>query len=307
MRCCEREHVLHEGLAHLVRAVLPDGALALVPTGEREPLVAVEVVQQMREVGDAGANVAVRVVVQAMADQDGLGEAERAREELHDPARSDRRDERVVVAGLHPRERAHEVGADPVVRGPVVEERANRGDALGAVRDVGGRVLTCRHVRNLEARPDQEEVGRIEVIEPRELRDRGVVAPSDRRERLARPHDVDRQRAMRVLVVMGRVRSDDGDAVRERHRLLLDERRERVRADDAVPGQMEPLLHEAHAVEGRAVVVRVDRDADPLADEQELEDGDVPAERAAVQRAGAEERTAERPERLARACVRETR
>ena len=70
MRCCEREHVLHEGLAHLVQAVLPDRALALVPAGEREPLVAVEVVQQMCEIGDAGADVAVRVVAQVMPDQD---------------------------------------------------------------------------------------------------------------------------------------------------------------------------------------------------------------------------------------------
>ena len=61
------------------------------------------------------------------------------------------------------------------------------------------------------------------------------------------------------------------------------------------------------AVQGRAVVVRVDGDADPLVDEQELEHGDVPAERSAVQRAGAEERAAERPDRRARACVRETR
>ena len=105
---------------------------------------------------------------------------------------------------------------------------------------------------------------------------------------------------------MRRVRSGNGDAVRKRHRLLLDERRERVRADDAVPGQVEALLHEAHAVDGRAVDVRVDGNADPLADEQELEDGDVPAERAAMQRARAEERTAERAERRARACVRET-
>ena len=78
MRCCERADVLHEGLAHLVDAVLPDGALALVPAGERELLVAVEVVQQVGEVGDAGADVAVRVVAQAMADQDVLGEAEGA-------------------------------------------------------------------------------------------------------------------------------------------------------------------------------------------------------------------------------------
>ncbi len=100
---------------------------------------------------------------------------------------------------------------------------------------------------------------------------------------------------------------DDGDAVRERHGLPPDERRERVRADDAVAAQVQALLHEAHAVQCRAVEVRVDGDADPLADEQELEHGDVPAERAAVERPRAEERAAERPERGARARVGEAR
>ena len=68
-----------------------------------------------------------------------------------------------------------------------------------------------------------------------------------------------------------------------------------------------PLLHEPHAVQRRPVVVRVDGDVDPLADEQELEHGDVPAERAAPKRARAEERAAERPESLARARVGEAR
>ena len=91
--------------------------------------------------------------------------------------------------------------------------------------------------------------------------------------------------------------------MRERHRLPLDERRKRVRPDDAVAAQVEAPLQEPDAVQRRAVEVRVDRDADPLADEQELEHGDVPAERAAAERARTEERPAERPEsRLA--CAR---
>ena len=66
---------------------------------------------------------------------------------------------------------------------------------------------------------------------------------------------------------MGLVVRDEG-VVGERHRLPLDERGERVRPDDAVAAQVEARLHETHAVERRAVVVRVDRNADPLADEQ---------------------------------------
>ena len=144
------------------------------------------------------------------------------------------------------------------------------------------------------------------MIAPRELRDRGVVAPRDRRERLARADDVNpAPRAMRVAV-MGGAGGDDLDAVRERNRVPAGERRQRVRADDAVAAQVEALLHEAHAVQRRPVVVRIDRDADPLADEQELEDGDVPAERAAVQRARTEERATERAHRRASARVRET-
>ena len=103
------------------------------------------------------------------------------------------------------------MGADPVVRCPVVEQRANRGDALGAVRDVGG--LDLPHVRDLQARPDQQVVGRIEAIEPREPRDGGVIAPRDRRERLARAHDVDRN--LVTPLVMRRVVAGDGDAVRD--------------------------------------------------------------------------------------------
>jgi hypothetical protein len=43
----EREHVGDEDLRLRDRAALPDGCRALVPGGERSPLVAVEVVQQL--------------------------------------------------------------------------------------------------------------------------------------------------------------------------------------------------------------------------------------------------------------------
>jgi hypothetical protein len=165
-----------------------------------------------------------------------------------------------------------------------------------------GDVLYVRHV---ETRTDQKEVARVEMIPPCELRDRGVVVARDRRERLARPDHVDPGRRA-MPVVMGLVVGDEG-VVGERDRLPLDERRERVRPDDAVAAKVEALLHEAHAVQRRAVVVRVDRNADPLAHEQELEHRHVPAERAVVKCARAEERAAERPHRGSRARVREAR
>src|SRR5207244_7597326 len=77
-----------------------------------------------------------------------------------------------------------------------------------------------------------------------------------------------------------------------------DDGSERVRADDAVATEMHPMLHESHAAQRRTVEVRVHRDIDSLADEQELEHGDVPAELSAPERPRAEERAPERPEGL---------
>ena len=159
--------------------------------------------------------------------------------------------------------------------------------------------------RDPQAGSDQEEVARVEVIPAREPDDGRVVVPRDRRERLARPDDMDGgHRALPV--VSRRVVSGNRDAVRKGHRVALDECRERVRADDAVGVHVKALLHEAHAVERRAVEVGVDGDADSLAEKQELEHRDVPAERPAVQRPRAEERAAERAEGGARLRVRET-
>ena len=66
------------------------------------------------------------------------------------------------------------------------------------------------------------------------------------------------------------------------------------------------MLVAADAAHGRPVDVPVHGDGDAVADEQELEDGDVPSELAARDRARAEERVAERPERMAHAQVRKT-
>src|SRR5581483_7352004 len=65
----------------------------------------------------------------------------------------------------------------------------------------------------------------------------------------------------------------------------------------------ESPLQRPDAAQRRPVEVRVDGHRDPLPDEHELEDGDVPAEVAAPEDARAEERTAERAERAAGARV----
>ena len=87
-------------------------------------------------------------------------------------------------------------------------ERADRGDALGAIRDPVRRPDVRRpdvsRARHVEARPDQEEVARVEVIPLCDFRDRGVVVARDRRKGLAGTDDMNPgQRAL--AVVMGLV------------------------------------------------------------------------------------------------------
>jgi hypothetical protein len=186
----------------------------------------------------------------------------------------------------------------------MVEERLNGGDARGAGRNP--RRPDLRPMRNPQARPDQQELARVEMVQARELRNGRVVLTGEPRKRVARTHDVDGgQRALRLRGLVMLCVNLGGDGTRERHGVALDERRERVRPDDAVAAQVEALLHDTHAVQGRPVEVRVHGNADPLADEQELEHGYVPAERSAVQCPRPKERTSERPEGLARARVRE--
>src|SRR5215472_1784728 len=204
------------------------------------------------------------------------------------------------------------MAADAIVPSPVVEEGAHRSDAHGAVRDRLRRdVLPRRRHRDPELRPDQEEVGRIEMVQLRELRDRRVVALRQPGERVARPDDVDQERTVRMVRLrlvgpglVGRVRlACHHDGPRQRYGLTPHDCGERVRADDPVPAQVEALLEEPDAVQRRAVEVRVDGDTDALPEEEELEHRDVPAEGAAVQRPRAEERAAERTEGRARPLV----
>src|SRR5439155_8572840 len=98
-----------------------------------------------------------------------------------------------------------------------------------------------------------------------------------------------------------------GDAHRAHGNARLQpERGEGRAAGDPVGGEMELPLVAPDAADGRPVHVTVYRDGDAVADEQELKDGDVPAELAARDRARAEERGTERPERMAHAQVCET-
>src|SRR5256885_5077005 len=103
-----------------------------------------------------------------------------------------------------------------------------------------------------------------------------------------------------VSRVVGR---GDRDGTRERHGFPLHDGSEGVWTDDAVAAEVHSMLQEPHAMERRAVEVRVDGNVDPLAEEHELEHGDVPAELAAPQRPCAEERSSERTERLPRARI----
>ena len=77
----------------------------------------------------------------------------------------------------------------------------------------------------------------IEVVEPCELRDRGVVPPRKRGERLAGADDVYLDRAVLVMRL-----GDDDDLPRERHGLAPHDCAERVRSDDAVMAEVEPVL-----------------------------------------------------------------
>src|SRR5947208_14721529 len=118
----KREHVPHELPRVLVHAVPAYRALALVPTREGVTRIAVEVAQKMMEIGDANVDVPARAVPDVVTDQYGLDESPRVRLDLHDPARPGGGDGTVVVTRLHPRESAHEVPSNAIVRGPAVEQ-----------------------------------------------------------------------------------------------------------------------------------------------------------------------------------------
>src|SRR3954453_8470640 len=65
----EREHTRDERLRHLEDPLLPHGLLALVPRGERKPLAAVEVAEQVAEVEHSGLDVAVQALRKRVSDE----------------------------------------------------------------------------------------------------------------------------------------------------------------------------------------------------------------------------------------------
>ena len=119
----------------------------------------------------------------------------RRRQELHHALRADVRDDVVVVARLHPGERAREAAVDAVVRRPAVERVAHRSRVRRRHRRRRGDALRRGHAQ-LDA--DQERLRRVELVELRDLAERRSVLLRDRRQRVARPHDVTRQQRCRL-------------------------------------------------------------------------------------------------------------
>ena len=206
-------------------------ALALVPAGEGEVLVAAERAQQVVQVRHADVDVAVGVVGDRVADEDVLDVVPRRRQELHHALRADVRDDVVVVARLHPGERAREAAVDAVVRRPAVERVAHRSRVRRRHRR-GRRDALRRGDAQLDA--DQERLRRIELVELRDLAERRPVLARDRRQRVARPHDVARQQRRGLHLL-------------HRHARLQPERRERRRPGNAVGMQVHRALVPLHA------------------------------------------------------------
>ena len=118
-------------------------------------------------------------------------------------------------------------------------------------------------------------------------------AARDRRERVAGLHDVHarpRRRASR------RPDHPHGDA-------RAAERGERPRPADPVGGESRQPLEATESAKRRPVEIAVHRHVHPVPDEQELQHGDVPAERAAAELPRTEEMPAERAELLSRARI----
>src|SRR5690348_3398292 len=82
----EREDAGDERLRHLEDPVLAHGLLALVPGGEREPLVPAEVAQEMPDVERPRLDVAVERHRQRMPDEHVLDEGARYGQRLQDAA-----------------------------------------------------------------------------------------------------------------------------------------------------------------------------------------------------------------------------
>jgi NADPH:quinone reductase-like Zn-dependent oxidoreductase len=95
-------------------AAPPDGAWALQVSGQCEPAVPVELVQQLMEERHADVDVAGERVGNRPADENVLDVPPRRRRDLHDPAGSGARDDRVVEPGLPVGDCARESRVDAV-------------------------------------------------------------------------------------------------------------------------------------------------------------------------------------------------
>ncbi len=146
----------------------------------------------MVEVGHADVHVAVCVMGDRMPDQHVLHVLPCRRQQLHDTLRSDVRDDAVVVAGLHPGKRTREAAIDAVVSRPAVERIA---DADRVRRRHGGGCRTCGR-RDAQLHTDEKRMRRIEMVGLRNRRQRQAVFPRNRGERVARLHDIARERRL---------------------------------------------------------------------------------------------------------------
>ena len=84
-------------------------------------------------------------------------------------------------------------------------------------------------------------------------------------------------------------------------RVAMRERGPRRRPDDAVGGELRPSLETLDAVQRPRAKVAVDRNGNPVTDEEELENGDIPADIAARQGAACR-RAGGRARRARRGC-----
>ena len=203
------------------------------------------------EVRDADPDVAVRIVRNGATEEEHLLDVVPGRgRDLHHADRRGGRDHLVVEAGLHPRERGHEVHVDPVVVRPEDEGSAHRRAREGSER------RRDRVRGEDEPSADGEHVAQREPVQVRERAEADAVAERDRAQRVA---------------LLNRVRG----AGRLRRRRCV-----RRHADD---GAAEQCLREAHAVRarkhgGRAAEARGDGGEgvaalDPIAAQRELRPG----------------------------------
>src|SRR6266404_7931340 len=121
----KREHVGHEQLRLRVDPDLTHGLLALVPGGESQPFVALEVMQEVAQIQNADLDVAVEGGRNPVAEEHVLDELARRGQGLENPAGAYVRDDAGLESRLHPGERTDEVRRDAEPACPGVETVAN--------------------------------------------------------------------------------------------------------------------------------------------------------------------------------------